>query len=215
MKRGRIIQVDPAGPTVDFQFNPETAERTGRGQIWADHDRPMRDSVVEWKGRTPFQWRFTLRLDNLATEEPVDPILGQLRRWYFGDGKKRPPLLRFEYGGASLEPCVLRELTLDPESEIRNANLATIFCDVEVILFEYIEPAVVVDPVAKRQVAAASTAGNLKSVRMVTVVAGDTLWGIAQRELGAGARYREIAELNNIPDPDLIFPGQKFRLPAR
>lgn len=46
-----------------------------------------------------------------------------------------------------------------------------------------------------------------------TVVRGDTLWAIAKRELGAGNRYMEIARLNNIPNPNLIFPGQVLRLP--
>ena len=46
-----------------------------------------------------------------------------------------------------------------------------------------------------------------------TVVPGDTLWAIAQRKLGNGARFQEIAVLNNISDPNLIFPNQVLRLP--
>jgi nucleoid-associated protein YgaU len=49
----------------------------------------------------------------------------------------------------------------------------------------------------------------------VLVVEGDTLWGLAERELGSGARYTEIFEANRevIENPDLIFPGQKLRIP--
>lgn len=46
-----------------------------------------------------------------------------------------------------------------------------------------------------------------------TVVSGDTLWHIAKRYLGDGARYSEIAKLNNIKNPDLIYPGQVFKIP--
>jgi len=46
-----------------------------------------------------------------------------------------------------------------------------------------------------------------------TVVPGDTLWAIAKRELNDGRRYMEIAQLNNIRNPNLIFPGQVLRLP--
>ena len=48
-----------------------------------------------------------------------------------------------------------------------------------------------------------------------TVVRGDTLWGIARRFLGDGLRWREIFEMNRdqIQNPNLIFPGQVFRLP--
>ncbi|MFC1681181.1 peptidoglycan-binding protein LysM [Pseudomonadota bacterium] len=44
---------------------------------------------------------------------------------------------------------------------------------------------------------------------------GDTLWAIAKVHLGNGAKYTEIFEANRevIKDPDLIYPGQKIRIP--
>jgi nucleoid-associated protein YgaU len=53
------------------------------------------------------------------------------------------------------------------------------------------------------------------SSEFVLVEDGDTLWGIAERSYGNGARYTEIFEANRevIEDPDLIFPGQKLRIP--
>lgn len=45
-----------------------------------------------------------------------------------------------------------------------------------------------------------------------TVVRGDTLWAICKKYLGNGALFREIAKLNKIPNPDLIFPGQTIKL---
>ena len=49
----------------------------------------------------------------------------------------------------------------------------------------------------------------------VLVQDGDTLWGISERAYGNGARYTEIFAANRevIEDPDLIFPGQKIRIP--
>lgn len=58
--------------------------------------------------------------------------------------------------------------------------------------------------------------------RTVTVERGDTLWGLAERFLGAGSRYREIAELNyGRPQRDgrtltaahWIYPGWVLRIP--
>lgn len=46
-----------------------------------------------------------------------------------------------------------------------------------------------------------------------TVVEGDHLWGISVRAFGDGYRWPEIAKLNNIANPDLIYPGQEFSLP--
>ena len=45
------------------------------------------------------------------------------------------------------------------------------------------------------------------------VVRGDTLWGIAKRYYGDGNRYPEIARANNIPNPDIIYVGQKLLIP--
>ncbi len=52
-------------------------------------------------------------------------------------------------------------------------------------------------------------------VTYYTIESGDTLWGIAQKHLGNGAKYTEIFEANKevIKDPDLIYPGQKIRIP--
>jgi len=44
---------------------------------------------------------------------------------------------------------------------------------------------------------------------------GDTLWAIAEKAYGNGAEYKRIFEENRevIKDPDLIFVGQKIRIP--
>lgn len=50
----------------------------------------------------------------------------------------------------------------------------------------------------------------------VTVKSGDSLWKIAQAELGDGNRYNEIFEANKpmLSDPDKIYPGQMLRIPV-
>ena len=44
---------------------------------------------------------------------------------------------------------------------------------------------------------------------------GDTLWAISSKFLGKGHRYTEIVEANLevIKNADLIYPGQKIRIP--
>lgn len=46
--------------------------------------------------------------------------------------------------------------------------------------------------------------------RTYTVKKGDTLSEIGQR---FGVSWREIAKINHIKNPDLIFPGQVFKIP--
>ncbi|NCB62606.1 MAG: LysM peptidoglycan-binding domain-containing protein [Clostridia bacterium] len=48
-----------------------------------------------------------------------------------------------------------------------------------------------------------------------TVVKGDSLWKIAQKELGSGTLWRSIYEVNRdlIRDPNVIYPGMELVLP--
>lgn len=50
----------------------------------------------------------------------------------------------------------------------------------------------------------------------VTVQPGNSLWRIARRSYGSGVRYVEIYQANkdHIRNPNLIFPGQIFSVPA-
>lgn len=54
------------------------------------------------------------------------------------------------------------------------------------------------------------------AARTYTVVAGDSLSKIAQRELGDASRWHAIYDANRdtIKDPDLIHPGQVLKMPA-
>ena len=52
-------------------------------------------------------------------------------------------------------------------------------------------------------------------VQYYEIVKGDNLWKIAQKFYKDGNQYPKIFEANKevIKDPDLIFPGQKIRIP--
>lgn len=45
-----------------------------------------------------------------------------------------------------------------------------------------------------------------------TVKKGDTLWAIAQRDLGGGSKYKEIKTLNAL-NSDTIYPNQVLKIP--
>jgi nucleoid-associated protein YgaU len=72
-----------------------------------------------------------------------------------------------------------------------------------------------VEGVGRVEAVAVSRLSSGEESTFMLVEEGDTLWGIAERELGNGARYTEIFAANRevIEDPDLIFPGQKLRIP--
>ena len=47
------------------------------------------------------------------------------------------------------------------------------------------------------------------------VRAGDSFWAIAERELGDGSRYAELAEYNGLTVNAVIHPGQVLKLPGK
>ena len=130
-------------------------------------------------------------------------------------------ILGKENDAGEIEDLVLRELG----SEIR---------DLEV---EYRDGRVKLSGVSESQAArekAILLAGNIKGVESVdgddltfpqdaepvefyTVKRGDSLSRIARAFYGDAMRYPEIFEANLevIKDPDLIYPGQKLRIPKR
>lgn len=57
------------------------------------------------------------------------------------------------------------------------------------------------------------TTENTDTSQNYVVQSGDTLWGIAQEQLGDGFRWQEIAELNNISDGSQLNTGTELILP--
>jgi len=53
------------------------------------------------------------------------------------------------------------------------------------------------------------------ATRIYVVVSGDSLSKIAKREYGDANKWKQIFEANRdiIKDPNLIYPGQKLKLP--
>jgi len=64
------------------------------------------------------------------------------------------------------------------------------------------------------QTATQETQRNTKeNAKAYIVQLGDSLWKIAKRELNDGSRYKEVAELNNIQDPNRLTIGMVLQLP--
>lgn len=61
-----------------------------------------------------------------------------------------------------------------------------------------------------------SSAAATSTAKTYTVVRGDTLWGIACRYYGNGAKYPVIFSANSglIKNPNLIYPGWVLTIPA-
>ncbi len=70
-------------------------------------------------------------------------------------------------------------------------------------------------PVAAAVAVIVGSAGQaLAEQAQHVVVAGESLYRIAARDLGSGSRWPEIARLNHLTDPARIMVGQVLQLPA-
>lgn len=72
-----------------------------------------------------------------------------------------------------------------------------------------LKPGAAADPYA----AGGAIAGMDGTFGFYVVQPGDTLWKISQIALGTPYAYTRLAELNQLADPDRIFPGMVLRLP--
>lgn len=57
----------------------------------------------------------------------------------------------------------------------------------------------------------ATGSANLPGTHEVT--AGETLWSIAEKTIGSGYNWVDIAKANNLSDPNMITAGQKLSIP--
>ncbi|MEK7526753.1 MAG: LysM peptidoglycan-binding domain-containing protein [Patescibacteria group bacterium] len=60
---------------------------------------------------------------------------------------------------------------------------------------------------------ATNTTTNSISTNSYTVAKGDSLWTIAVRAYGDGYKWTQIAKVNNLKNPDIIFTGTALNLP--
>ena len=61
---------------------------------------------------------------------------------------------------------------------------------------------------------ASSTLVGQADFTEITVQKGETLSVIAKKHLDDPRRWRELLKYNNVPKPDLIFPGMTLKIPA-
>lgn len=68
-------------------------------------------------------------------------------------------------------------------------------------------------PTVSQATASPAQSQNTISGNKYTVVKGDTLWDISVRAYQDGYRWVEIAEANNLSNPNIIHPGNALTIP--
>lgn len=154
------------------------------------------------------------------------PIVGLLDKQ---PQTQAPPVLLFSFGRVQLR-CVLVDagqrftMFLRDGTPVRSTLSVRLqeYADVEVEIrrgFFVGSPTAaaavgaVTSATARAVAASAAVLGGSESLH--TVVAGDTLSGIAAAYLGDPARWRDIAAANRIEDPLALLPGARLVVPGR
>ena len=113
-------------------------------------------------------------------------------------------------------PEVLSSVTYDAKGNVMSAEQVAAAAQAEAEAKAAAEAAAAAaakaeaDAAAAAASAAAAAAAAAPVERTYTVVKGDTLSAIGMK---FGVNWRDIAALNHIKNPDLIHPGEVFRIP--
>lgn len=163
------------------------------------------------------QLAFTQTVASLDYQQSIQPVV--LR---FTNTAARGVRVRFTGGSGPLEqPCwwVIKGLAVTVTQRALNnepsrVSIAWTLEEWNDVTANAVKARPVARPAVKKPVA--PTQRVKATVRTHRVVRGDTLWGIAARYLGNGARWQEIFNLNRgvIRNPNLISAGQVLRIPG-
>jgi LysM repeat protein len=198
--------VDADGPVV-----------TGGYGGWSRVTRPRRQGLTVFDGRESFTMTVPLIFDQFRSGTSLETKLTALERMAMPPGDYRdPPVVRIS--GKTVPHSDLQWVIQDIEwrGVERNPAGERIRQYVTVTLFRY----VAVDTVQLTSAGAAARGGlgaGVTGTRLYTVKENETLQGIAKRELKNAARWKEIANLNDIRDPKNLkkFWHKQIRIPLK
>lgn len=215
-----ITQVDPAGPQVLCRHGDGSATYSSQGG-WQYTKRPKRAAMSEYMGHDP--WILTVPLvfsydppgtkptanDNSVVESGLQ-ILEAIYRNHVGPRQEPAvvtltcPLIPFTGFQWNIQDWQETAVYRDEQGQRYYTALN--------ITFNQYVPADLIDVTSTspaQQIASASQT----ACSVYTVKYRDTLWSIAQKQLGDVNQWKLLSTMNNIRDPDAITEGQLLRLP--
>lgn len=130
------------------------------------------------------------------------PVAQPVRTYLVREGENFAAIARREYGRTSLGEALAKYNGVQPRALRAGASIK-------------LPPAEDLDPrMASAQ--AQPDAPRVPSVREYTVQSGDSLFAIAERELGRGSRWEELKRFNQdvLKGRDALTPGMQIRIPV-
>ena len=219
MKWEIILQEAESGDIVRLPMAPDSIRVKDAARFLSydimntgEHKMPLGEELTSfsWQGMLPGMNRATAPYVNLLAWKPPAYFLNKFAVWRNKGTKLKliVPLtpinhavyletFQHEYSGGmgdveySIEFCAAKDIIIGTEDGAANQEGAG--------------------------VKTTSPAANPPAATTYTVKSGDSLWKIAQKQLGDGSRWREIYDLNRDTigsNPNLIYAGQVYNMPA-
>lgn len=210
-QEGFQLPINPSSIEMGDGGNGQTYDVVGLGEI----------NVIKSPKLTEYSFSGILPADKyhfVSAEKLFDPkdYIDYITRWM---ATKRP--IRFVFTGDSFEINVAASIEAFDWKEVAGSG-----GDVEYTLklkkYLFYAPQKVsiitksdsTTTIAKADVPRES---DRETPATYTMVAGDSLWAVAQKVMGNGARWTELQKLNNIPDARLksLAVGTVLKLPVK
>ena len=192
-----------AGRRIEFQFNPNDFS-VSQSANWEPGGSA---TVSEYKGAQAQSMSVKMFLD--ATDRDDGDVVAEVEALFatcvptaasISKNKPLPPRVKFGWDRVHFEGYV-KDVSVDYELFQPDGRPIRAMCTVA--LQEVERPPAGQNP----------TSGTRTVHRTVEVVVGDTLPALAYKEYGDPARWRAIAELNDIDDPLRLRPGTHLLVP--
>lgn len=202
----------PESITISEGGGNKTYNLLSKGEINVSGDTRLR--TLNIKSFFPAnEAPYTMKSSIIAPNDYVDRIRG-----WRSSGKP----LRFIYSGLELfktEEGNFQVLIEDFKITEKAGEVGDIYFELSLKEYRPYSAAIKQNVAIDEETVVASEVNERETEKAVpktyTVVAGDNLWRIAKQLLGDGTRYVAIADLNDIENPDLIFPGQELMIPEK
>lgn len=197
--------VTKSGRAISLSYTPQQVQITPTGPDYKQVERQGRAPLVRMAGTRPAQLRFTHMVAD-PRGRSIDHKIKLLANLV--DAGEQVRILnasRMETAGWWIIDAA--EISVERRNPKQHAMQARITWT----LLPYTPPPAKIATPPKPPAPKKKTPAR----RSHTVVWGDTLWAISKRYLGNPTRYPEIAKLNKIKNPNLIYPGEVFTMPAK
>lgn len=189
---------------------------------WEVVGRPRRQGLTEWRGREPYRLSLDLLIDNFEKNTSIERLCSTLERMAVPPrAHAEPPVIDID-GAVPHSDLDWVIDTINWGDSIRNRDGHRVRQKVTVIFLRYVDDDRVkqLSAAERRRRAKAAQKGRKKkkskkstSRETYTVKSGDTLSSIAAQELGDWQQWEDIADANDLRDPDRIEAGTVIQLP--